>query len=158
MARFDTSGFDDIIREVTALGNDAEAVGTRMLIAAAEEIQKAWKQAAIKHKLRDSDDMLDSIGFSRTPKDISGVKTIDIYPQGKDRRGVRNAEKAFILHYGTSQKSSGKKQRDYEKKYKGAGIPATHWVDDADEIAASLVTEVFERQWNEYLEGDKNGS
>ena len=28
----------------------------------------------------------------------------EVYPQGKDKKGIRNAEKAYILHYGKSTK------------------------------------------------------
>ena len=121
MARFDTSGIDEIINEMKNLGELIGPTADRMLVAGAEEVKKAWKSAAEMHGLRDTGDMINSIGFAKTPKEVSGIKQIDIYPQGKDRKGVRNAEKAFILHYGTKH------------------IKATHWVDDADNISANTV-------------------
>ena len=160
MARFDTSGFDDIIELVTAMGEEGEAVGKRMLVAGAEEVRKAWKAAAEKHGLRDTGAMIASIGYANEPSDVGGIRFIDIYPRGKDKKGVRNAEKAFILHYGTSSAASLKKRSKTSfrafmsgKKYKGAGIPATHWVDDADKLSAEPVQTAFETIWDEFLKG-----
>lgn len=157
MARFNTSGFDEIIREVTALGAGTEEVGRRMLQAGAEEVQKAWRAAARKHGLKDTGAMIESIGYAKEPKTVSGIRSIDIYPQGKDRKGVRNAEKAFILHYGTSSKASQKKGEltawRKHKKYRNPGIPATHWVDDADDMSAEPVKNAFETIWDDFLKG-----
>ena len=135
MARFDTSGLDDVIKSVTRLGEEGKTVGDEMLLAAAEEVKQAWKQSAEMHRLKDTGDMIASINYSRTPKTAGDVRSIDIYPLGKDRKGVRNAEKAFILHYGSSK------------------IPATHWVEDADEAAGPRVKEAMERVFNNFING-----
>ena len=138
MARFDTSGIDDIINEITRLGDAGKEVGDEMLMAGAEEVKRAWKDSAEKHELRDTGDMINSIGFPKQPKNVKGIRTIDIYPQGKDRKGVRNAEKAFVLEYGTSS------------------IPATHWVTEADENAGPMVQDAMEKIWDGFLR--KGGS
>ncbi len=135
MASFDTSGIDEIITEMKKLGKLVGPTADRMLCAGAEEVKKAWKSAAEKHGLRDTGDMISSIGFSKKPKGSDSLRTIDIYPQGKDRKGKRNAEKAFILHYGTKH------------------IKATHWVDDAHDAATAPVKEAMETQFNKMLEG-----
>lgn len=135
MARFDTSGIDDIIDELIRMGEAGKEVGDEMLMAGADEVKQAWKESAEKHKLRDTGDMIDSINYPRQPKDVGGVRTIDIYPQGKDRKGVRNAEKSFILNYGSSS------------------IPATHWVDDADELSAPKVQKAMEDIWDKFING-----
>lgn len=137
MARFDTSGFDDLIDDIAAMGDEADEMVDEMLMASAEEVKIAWQKAAEMHDLKDTGDMIASIGYPRKPKKIGDVKEIDIYPQGKDRKGQRNAEKAFILHFGTvSAKAQARRKK---KKYSGPGIPATHWVDDADDIAGPRV-------------------
>jgi hypothetical protein len=84
--------------------------------------------------------MIDSIGFAREPKEIGDVLTIDIYPQGTDRHGVRNAEKAFILHYGISD----------QKRH-----PATHWVDDADRYSEDYAEPAMVQVWEEFLSTGK---
>jgi hypothetical protein len=133
MARFDTSGLDDIIDAMAALDLLESEVADKMLMAGAEVVKQSWRVAAGMHGLKWSGDMIESIGFARKPKMINGIKTIDIYPQGKDKRGVRNAEKAFIHHYGSSRHK------------------ATHWVDDADEMSAEPVTEAMAGVYFDYL-------
>lgn len=134
MARFDTSGLDDIIRDMRKLGEESGDAAKAMLQAGAEGVKKAWKQAAEEHGLHDTGDMIDSIGFAREPKDIGGIMYIDIYPQGTDHKGVRNATKAFMLHYGTSK------------------IPATRWVDDADAYSEDYAIPAMAEIWNEFIE------
>lgn len=138
MARFDTTGIDDIIEELTRLGDAGKEVGDEMLLAGAEEVKLAWEISAGTHGHRDTGDMIKSIGFPRQPKDVGGMRSIDIYPRGKDRKGVRNAEKAFVLEYGTSS------------------IPATHWVTEADENAGPMVQDAMEKIWDGFLR--KGGS
>jgi len=135
MARFDTSGIDDMINELGKIGELVGETADRMLLAGAEEVKKAWKKSAEMHGLRDTGDMIDSINYASTPKTAESIRQIDIYPQGKDRKGVRNAEKAFILHYGSSK------------------IDATHWVDDADKLAAEPVQKAMETEFDKLLNG-----
>ena len=110
------SGIDDIVNELTELGEGIDDIADDMLMAGAEEVKKSWQFSAAAHGLKHTGDMIDSIGYAKKPKKVGDVRQIDIYPQGKDGKGVRNAEKAFILHYGSSS------------------IKSTHWVDDADEM------------------------
>lgn len=137
MARFDTSGLDELLAEMKRLGELSGETADKMLMAGAEEVKKAWKDSAEKHKHRDYGDMIESIGYARQPKTAGDIKQIDIYPQGKDRKGVREVEKAFILHYG--------------KK----GKPGSHWVDDADTASGPKVQAAMEQIWDEHLKGLK---
>ena len=75
-----------------------------------------------------------SIGYPRKPTAASDSLAIDIYPQGKNTGGVRNAEVAFVLHYGTSK------------------MPGSRWVDDADSKSGPRVTAAMTRIWDTYLE------
>ncbi len=135
MARFNTSGIDDIINEMKRIGELVGDTADNMLMAAAEEDKKAWKQAAEMHGLIDTGDMVNSVGYPKKPSTVNGVRQIDIYPQGKDRKGVRNAEKAFINHYGSP----------------GKNIEATHWVDDADKLAAEPVQKAMENEFDKLI-------
>jgi hypothetical protein len=96
--------------------------------------------------------MYNSIGFGRAPRTVGDVRSIDIYPQGKDRKGVRNAEKASILHYGSQSKTSVAK-RSKKKKYPGPGIPATKWVDTADRISEEQAIPAMVKVWDDHLKG-----
>ena len=135
MASLNVSGFDELIDELKAAGQMAneELVG-EMLRAGAEEVKKAWKEVATERDFHDSGDMIESIGFARKPKDIADARIIEVYPQGTDKKtGVRNAEKAFLLHYGWSSFSP------------------THWVDEADERATEPAIKAMERVFNAHM-------
>lgn len=135
MARFDTSGLDDIIRDMERMGEDSGPVAEEMCMAAVEEIRDAWRASARSHGLVDTGAMIDSIGFGPAPVRAGAIMYNDVYPQGKDAKGTRNAEKAFILNYGKSN------------------YPATYWVDEADEKAAEPVQARIEAIWDRFLNG-----
>lgn len=137
MARFDVSGLDETIRQMKRMGELTGSAADAMLMAGAEEVKKAWRESADLYGLRDTGDMIASIGYPRRPKTVKDVRVIDIYPQGKDRKGIRNAEKAFILHYGTNR------------------IKARWWVDDADEVSKQTMVPAMIRVWDRFIE---NGS
>ena len=135
MARFETSGLDELLTDMKRMGELSGEVADKMLMAGAEATKKAWKTSAQQHGHKDTGDMIDSIDYSRSPKTAGDVRQIDIYPQGKDDKGVRNAEKAFILNYGTKKK------------------PGSHWVDDADKASGEPVMTAMTKIWDEHLKG-----
>lgn len=139
MARFHTEGLDDIIDDMTAMGQSTGELADEMLFAGAEEVKKAWKTSIKKYKHIDKSDMLNSVNYSKKIKQIGDIKSVDIYPQGKDRKGVKNAEKAFILHYGKSN------------------MDGTHFVDDADDIAAPMVENRLRNIFDNWLKKHRMG-
>lgn len=134
MARFDMSGLDPIIDEMREMGLEVGEVADSMLMAGADEVAEAWRRAAQTHGLIDTGDMFNSIGYPNTAKTFGEYRTIDIYPQGRDQKGVRNAEKAFVLHYGTSK------------------LKATYWVDTADSYCTETVVPAMEKVWDEFIQ------
>lgn len=134
MARFDTSGIEEIILNMERLGQNVGPVAEEMCMAAVEAIRDAWRQSAEMHGHRDTGDMIASIGFGERPIRAGSIVYNDVYPMGRDHKGVRNAEKAFILHYGTSRK------------------PGSYWVDDADEMSAGPVEARIREIWDRFLE------
>lgn len=157
MARFETTGLDELVEDMKRMGELSGETADKMLLAAAEEVKGAWKETAERFNFRDTGDMIESIGFKGSPRTAGDVRMMDIYPQGKDSKGVRNAEKAFILHYGTSGSSSKSAQRQRRKKDKrpGPGIPATHWVDSADLLSGPRVMNAMTKIWDEHIGGNK---
>lgn len=133
MARFDVRGLEETIREMQRMGQESGDAARAMLQAGAEKVKAAWRKATEAHGLVDTGDMIESIGFAREPKKAGDIMSIDIFPQGRDRKGVRNAEKAFILHYGTSRR------------------PATRFIDDADAMSEAEVVPAMEAIWDEYV-------
>lgn len=137
MARFKTDGLDDIFKDMEAHAELTGETADKMLLAGAEVVKQEWKKSAERHNHRVTGDMISSITYPKKTQNIRDIKSIDIYPQGKDRKGIRNAEKAFILNYGTTK------------------IAGSHWIDEADAASETPVYNVMEKIWNEYLE--KNG-
>ena len=132
MARFDTSGLDAVLEEMKREGEIAGPAADAMLMAGAEQVKLAWQRSADEHGHRDTGALIASIGYARHPKQAGDVRSIDIYPQGKDAKGVRNAEKAFILHYGTSKR------------------PGSGWVDDADRYSEETAIPAMAEVWENY--------
>ena len=151
MARFEVEGLDVLLDEMKRYDQLSGPTADKMLLAGAEEVKQAWKGEAERRLFKDTKAMIDSIGFPRAVKRASDILSIDIYPQGKDARGVRNAEKAFILHWGTSSNSTSKRKR--KKKFSGPGIPRTRWVDDADRASGPRVMEAYTHIWDAFLKG-----
>ena len=84
--------------------------------------------------------MIESIDAPGPVMDFGTALGKDIYPTGKDRKGVRNAEKAFILHYG---------RNGWQR------IAATYWVDDADAISEARVPPRLDALWQEFMDTGK---
>ena len=135
MARFDTGGLDDLINEMQRMGQDTGEVAEEMVNAAVEEIREAWRKSAQEHGHHDTGAMIESIGIGPGPVRAGGILYRDVYPQGTDSKGVRNAEKAFILNYGKHN------------------MPASHWVDDADEKSGAPVQAACQAIWDRFLRG-----
>ena len=122
MAYLKWSGLDDVYKEMQRAGETTGEIAQKMIEVGGQECIKAWKIAIGMHghsgegiSGRATGEMMESVGIKFVKKD--GKRCAEIYPLGKDKRGVRNAEKAFILHYGRSN------------------MKGDHFVDDAEKIA-----------------------
>jgi hypothetical protein len=76
----------------------------------------------------DTGDMKNSVRAGAVKK-TGEAYTSSIYPHGRDRKKQSNAEKAFVLHYGTSR------------------IRGDHFVDDAEERASEAAERAMEEIW-----------
>lgn len=138
MARFDCSGIEQIIAEMERLGEDIGPLADDMLMEGAEIVADEWKKSADRHRLVDTEQMRDSIGYPKKPERIGDIRSIDIYPQGRRKTktgkpGPRNAEVAFIKNYGAK------------------GKDATHFIDEADEISGEKIAEKFNKKMTDYI-------
>ena len=131
MARMDTSGLDDLINEMRRLGQDSGPVVDEMLDTAAGIIRDQWRETAREHGHVDTGAMIDSVDFP--VKGNARAMYRDIYPQGKDAKGVSNAEKAFILHYGKHN------------------MPGDYWVDEAETKAGPEAIAACQAIWDRFL-------
>lgn len=141
MAKFNTVGLEDVERQFLQMGEAATKAVPLMLEAGAEVIVKAQQGEAGKLKIsgRSKGALVKSIQADKT-KGSGNAQYKEVYPHGVDRshtkKGVRNAEKGFVLEYGRSN------------------TPAQPWMATANEKSAEAVTEAM---WNEW-EGVNGGS
>lgn len=134
MAQFEIDGITELAKAMEAMGMDAGKLADAVLLAGAGAARDVWREVAEKHDLRDTGEMIESIGFATKPKNIEGAKSIDIYPQGNASDGFRNATKAFWIHYG-------------DPDHKGSG-----WVDEVNIRAGEPVGAAMAGVWEQYLQ------
>ena len=135
MALFNGEGFDELLADLKQHGDLVSTAAPDMLQAGAAVVADSWRDAIRAHDLIDTGDMIDSVG----PSDVvntSSEKKIAVYPQGRDRKGIRNAEKAFIDHYGASRRK------------------ASHFVDDAETKAEGPAVDAMAAVWFDKLESE----
>lgn len=130
--KMDTKGLDGVAMEFLNMGKKAQRVADEMLRAGEKEAVSAWKAGITGHGYVKSGAMLASVKGTK-PRSANGGRLMDIYPQGADERNVRNAEKAFILHYGSSR------------------IRGSHWIDEVNEAAEGPASEAMEETFNKYM-------
>lgn len=98
--RLDTEGIEGLAEWLLKQADIKDGL-TQMLDAGAKEVQKCWREEAEARGHRDTGAMIASIGY----KGVNVTNTggyVEVYPRGTDK-GTRNAEKAFILNYGSSR-------------------------------------------------------
>lgn len=122
MAEIGTSGLANLIKELEDLGADIDEISDEMLEAGGEAMKKAWTEEIKAKGHVDTGDMLKSV----KAKVNKSKKTAEIYPQGKDKKGVRNALKAFVLHYGTSNIAGDRFVDEVESKGSDAAVDAMY--------------------------------
>lgn len=140
-----TSGFKDFFDNLKTLGEDIDSIAESMLEAGAEVTVAEWKKGIQeeRHKIvnRHGKGYIEKNGYIDTGDMEKSVdssilksgRSAEIYPRGKDRKGVRNATKAYVLHYGKSS------------------MPGSRFVDKIEDKAAPEVYEAMDNIMDEYL-------
>ena len=108
MAKISVNGFDLVENQLERMGRPMIRKIVEAGAAAAEKVMAEETKARKHIRTRD---MLDAIGMNEYREWLGGG-SVDVYPQGNDRKGVRNATKAYVINY-------GKGQRPYRKRPKG---------------------------------------
>ena len=132
MAKFNTVGLDDVQDAMLRRDQATLEAIPEMLAAGGAVMQKAQQDeitSTFKGK-RGTGDLARSIIISKI-KEKDGGKSVEIYPDGTDRHGVRNATKGFVLQYGRKN------------------MPARPWFTAANTKAADDVTAEMRRVWEE---------
>lgn len=108
MAKFEIGVDLDLIRrQLKGHEEKLDEITDKMLLAGADAAVAAQKASAQRHGHINTGDMLKSIKPTKIKKK-DGEKSIEIYPHGKDRKGVSNAQKAFVLNYGRSNRAGSR--------------------------------------------------
>ena len=128
MARMEFSGTEEMMDALFAESERLERKATEMLGEAGKVVVKAWQDAIEAHGHVDTGDMKNSVRASAVKKNGEAY-TSSIYPHGRDRKRQSNAEKAFVLHYGTSK------------------IQGDRFVDDAEDRASEAAAQAMEEAW-----------
>ena len=124
-------GADEFIRDLKKLGDNMKKVERAMLKAGGEQMAESWRENIERYGFVDTGAMRDNVTSRVTSK--SGSLRAIITSEGYDATGLRNAFKAYILHYGTSR------------------IHASHWIDAAEEQAAPDVHSAMAAVLNQAL-------
>lgn len=140
MAKFNTVGLEDVERQFLQMGETATKAVPLMLDAGAEVVVQAQQTEAkrlnISGKSRGA--LVKSIKADKT-KGTGATRYKEVYPHGVDRshtkKGVRNAEKGFVLEYGRSN------------------MPARPWMAAANEKCADQVVEAQLKVWEDMNNG-----
>lgn len=133
MARIDLTGFEAALAEMRKRGEQSDAVAQAILDTGAAAAVESWRETITRLGLVKTGAMRDSIAAT-APKTDGGILYREITAKGTDEKGVRNGEKAFILHYGTSR------------------IKRSYWWDTAEQDAAPKVTAAMAAAWKTYTE------
>ena len=101
MARIETTGFEEIEKQFLRRAEKAVKAVPRMLKRGAEVLAEAQRREIDQMDIVDKGELMRSVKPTKV-KQKEESSYIDVYPQGTDSKGVRNAEKGFIAQYGKS--------------------------------------------------------
>lgn len=135
MAKMTIYGLDETTEQMVRMGQLTGQVASEMLLDGAAEMKTAWQDTITMFAHVDTGEMRRKVGYNKKPKSVmEGTKTLDIYPLDKDKRGTRNATKAFILHYGRSN------------------MTGSHFVDKVVADGEPKAVAAMEARWDRFIE------
>ena len=105
MATLRVSGIELIDQQFNKMGRPMIRQIVEAGAKAAEKVMAGETKA--KRHVR-TGQMLKSIGTNEY-REFLGGGSVDVYPQGDDSRGVRNATKAYVINYGKGRRPSTKR-------------------------------------------------
>lgn len=129
MARLSFTGLDAVVNELGRMEQGADGKITEMLEAGGTVMVTAWQEAITAAGLIDTGSMINNVRAGNLKKTEDGGEIV-IYPRGNDAKGVSNAQKAFIHHYGSSKN------------------PATGFVDKAEKDGTGKAEAAMAAIWN----------
>lgn len=106
MATVRVNGFELVEAQLNRMGRP---MIRRIVEAGAKAAEKRMAENTEKHRHTRNRDMLESIGENEY-REFLGGGSVDVYPQGEDRKGVRNATKAYVINYGKGRNPTKRKK------------------------------------------------
>lgn len=105
MARFSVNGFELVENQ---LGRMGRPMLRRIVEAGAKAAEKRMAENTERHRHVRTGDMMGAIGDNGIREYMGGAST-EVYPQGDDREGERNATKAYVINYGRGKRPQTKR-------------------------------------------------
>lgn len=130
-------GLDGLLLSLEEIMDLPDETAREMLEAEAEIVEQAQRRTGEAMGVRRTGMTLDSIGHTGMKRGLDGTRSLSVYPQGVNARGVRNAEVAFLNEYGVP----------------GRGIPARPFIRTANEHAADAAADAAAAVYDEFLKG-----
>ena len=106
MATVRVNGFEMIDQQLNRMGR---TMIRQIVEAGAKAAEKRMAENTEKRRHTRTGDMLESIGENEY-REFLGGGSVDVYPQGDDRKGVRNATKAYVINYGKGKNPTKRKK------------------------------------------------
>ena len=141
MAKLKVDGLEMVVSDMIRMGQMVGPVADEMLIAGAGQMKTDWQDSITLFGHEDTGTMRKSVKPTKIKALGNSEKQIYVYPQGVDKNNQkkprRNAEKAFVLHYGRSN------------------MNGSHFVAKAETDGEPKARAAMEARWDQFLE---NGS
>lgn len=134
MAKLEFAGLDGIIEELNKRQQRTGSTARQMVRKGAAVMADYRRQEAERRDIRDSGAMIRGIKPGARIEEDMGALKLPVYSQGKDEKGVRNAEKEYLEHYGYKDRK------------------ASHWIDSAEEKGEGPATDAMVKVWDESME------
>lgn len=96
---------------IEKLGDQLRPMIRRIVMTGADTAEERMREAIRARQHIRTGDMLESVGDAGYVEFFRGGSA-EVYPQGEDRRGVRNATKAYVINYGRGRKRNGGRMGD----------------------------------------------
>lgn len=112
MATCRVSGFDLVEQQLNKLGRP---MIRQIVEAGAKAAEKVMAEATEEKGHIRTGEMMRSIGHNEYREFLGGGST-DVYPQGDDSKGARNATKAYVINYGKGKRPNAKWPKKHPRR------------------------------------------
>lgn len=105
MARIKYDGIGELVKDLEGYADDIDELSNATIEFAGENMRFHWIKEVMRRDFVDSQDMVRSIKRLPMTKRRRDGRYVEVGATGTDHKGVRNAQKAFILNYGSRKRN-----------------------------------------------------